>query len=381
MFLAWLKGFALTKNQPEEKVIVLHCGFHKTATTSFQMTCRRNKGTLALRGWHYPIFSFKAQRFTNHSVPIYSAFSKAPAKYAMNISAGYSETEIRQFNEQTRNHLKRILNGKSRVLLSGESISVLDKDELAELKAFLTQFGHQLKVVCGVRSPYSSVCSSFQEQVKGGRRNGFSDGRVPRKSVLMTRLADVFGDSLTFFSFDSDCQRREGPVTSLFSRNGISAKGFKIVRSNDGLSNLSTRVLAVINSSLKDNDSNKQREFRNKLSRTNISGPKFKLTADEYKRAEEALAVETSFIASHYADLSFNNSVDLTDPVKLNLAAATEVIGVYSTPIFFSEVVLKFCLDHSDGSWSQGHLYESLVSQSSKHRQVAEKLHSQGLLG
>ena len=380
MILAWLKAIFSKRPPPERKVVVLHCGFHKTATTSFQMTCKKNRSALAAQSWHYPIFGFKGEKFANHSVPIYSAFCKDPNAYYKNITAGYSHTEIQEFNEQTRRHLTRILSSNYRVLLSGEGVSILTKDELQKLKVFLTGFGHELKVFCGVRSPYSSTCSAFQQQVKSGRRDTFSDGRVPRKSMLMTTLIDVFDGDVSFFSFDDDCRHSGGPVRALLSRIGISADSFKIVRVNDGLSNLSTRVIAAINSSLKEDDPIRRSEFRRKLSRTNIEGVKFQLTEDEFKLAEDALAVETRFMTERYRDLSFDNSVKLSAPVEIDLTTAISIIGTYSNSAFFGEVVLRFCLDNSDGTWSKNQLREALFS-SPYHKENAESLDSQGLLG
>ncbi|WP_298635934.1 hypothetical protein [uncultured Umboniibacter sp.] len=380
MTLAWFKGIFSKAHQAQTKVVVLHCGFHKTATTSFQMTCRKNRRALASQSWHYPIFGFKGEKFANHSVPIYSAFCNNPLEYYKNVTAGYSQAEIEQFNQQTREHLTRILKGNSRILLSGEGVSILSKDELEALKAYLTRFGHQLKVVCGVRSPYSSTCSAFQQQVKSGRRSSFSDGRVPRKSMLMTTLLAVFDDDVSFFSFDNDCRHSEGPVSSLFARIGISAESFNIVRINDGLSNLSTRVIAAINSSLKDDDPLRRSKFRRKLSQTNIGGVKFQLTKEEYNRTERALKTESDFMASQYKHLTFDNSVHFAEPVVVDLPTAITLIGTYSNPQIFGDVVLDFCLAHSDGTWSKTQLRKGLVSQSPEHKQIAASLNSQGLL-
>lgn len=47
-------------------------GFHKTATSSFQSTCHKNKDELTKQGYIYPLFEcrpYNKDLLSNHSAP------------------------------------------------------------------------------------------------------------------------------------------------------------------------------------------------------------------------------------------------------------------------------------------------------------------------
>ena len=76
-----------------DKVCYLHVGLHKTASSSFQATCAKNKELLQKNGLTYPIFSCEAAKKTrikNHSFPIKSLFTENPADFGHNKKWGVS---------------------------------------------------------------------------------------------------------------------------------------------------------------------------------------------------------------------------------------------------------------------------------------------------
>ena len=62
---------------PMQKVCYLHLGFHKTATTSFQLTLQKNRKQLKQAGIYLPKLRGKKQKFSaNHSGQIRDVFAK-----------------------------------------------------------------------------------------------------------------------------------------------------------------------------------------------------------------------------------------------------------------------------------------------------------------
>lgn len=70
------------------KKLYLHMGFHKTGTSSFQETCKKNVGFLKAQGLLYPLFNsghIGMEDISNHSIPIYSMFCEDPGRYHINV--------------------------------------------------------------------------------------------------------------------------------------------------------------------------------------------------------------------------------------------------------------------------------------------------------
>ena len=81
------------------KELILHVGFHKTATGSFQATCAKNRELLDDQGIYYPSFSLVNKVTNNHSAPIASLFTKGPSSLRVNVTQGH-EREVDQVRTQ-----------------------------------------------------------------------------------------------------------------------------------------------------------------------------------------------------------------------------------------------------------------------------------------
>jgi hypothetical protein len=155
------------------KELILHVGFHKTATSSFQATCVKNRELLADQGIYYPSFSLGNKTINNHSAPIASLFSEHPSSLRVNVIQGH-EGEVNQVREQ----FEKILGSQRNTLISGEGISMLSGNALGKLK--------------------EHTCSSFQQLVKGGILSSFVEEKVPTKSKRVQVLKRIF-DHVEFF--------------------------------------------------------------------------------------------------------------------------------------------------------------------------------------
>lgn len=242
------------------KVCYLHVGLHKTASSSFQSTCAKNKDLLQKCGLTYPLFSCaaaKRSRIENHSFPIKSLFTENPADFGHNKKWGISHI-VEQVNASYESQLDKHLDSSDNLIISGEEISRLSEKELSGFIEKIKAHDYVLKVVALVRSPYSAMCSAIQQQIKGGhyiKLISLND-RIPKsynpqrfgKIKILKTLRKVFGDSLSLHTFDDACSNPYGPVGFLLQDFlGQNPSAFKYVRSNESMSNLSVRIANEFN--------------------------------------------------------------------------------------------------------------------------------------
>lgn len=167
--------------------IILHVGLHKTGTTSIQETLflDLNNKLLEKKGYLYPNCWP-----SNHSVSIYSAYCDDPANYHINIRMGYSADQIKYVNEKYLSDLKIEIDEKklSKLIISGEGISMLSLDNLNALKKHLNSiFSNEIKVIIYVRQPVQWAISTIQQFIKSGRQN-YRDALIEMEKILKTSL-------------------------------------------------------------------------------------------------------------------------------------------------------------------------------------------------
>ena len=116
------------------KICYLHLGLHKTASSSLQLSCNRNRKLLSSFDITYPIFKCLAvnKSLINHSTPIHSLYCQNPTKYHMNIRMNVLN-QINQVNKAYLEQFERVLEEANNIILSGEGISKLEKDPLNKL--------------------------------------------------------------------------------------------------------------------------------------------------------------------------------------------------------------------------------------------------------
>src|SRR5689334_22540831 len=116
--------------------VILHVGLHKTGTSSIQETLfsEKNNQLLEKKDYIYP-----KSWYSNHSIPIYSAFCDDPEGYYENSRKGYSIAEIKTINEQYFEGLETELaeREQSKLIISGEDISLLSVVNLNAFKTYL----------------------------------------------------------------------------------------------------------------------------------------------------------------------------------------------------------------------------------------------------
>jgi len=103
--------------------LVIHCGLHKTATSSFQKFCTQNRALLRSFGINYPTFEQKTQ----HSHLLWEA-----QRHNINVISFYFERIFREARDDCHT-----------VLLSGEDFEncIVDLALAAEIEALSREAG------------------------------------------------------------------------------------------------------------------------------------------------------------------------------------------------------------------------------------------------
>ncbi|RLG10752.1 hypothetical protein DRN69_08610 [Candidatus Pacearchaeota archaeon] len=181
--------------------LILHVGMHKTGTSSIQQTLAKFYGQPTKE-----IVYFNFDGIINHSCIVYPIFLENPYSYRdyglMNLSFMERHSSI-QYLQKT--FFTTIKNQRRPIsIISGEDISLLSEKELENLKDFLQNFFHEIKVIAYVREPYSFLSSYFQEIVRGLGYKQFKlySEWIDYKNIFI-KFYNVFGEENVFlFRFD-----------------------------------------------------------------------------------------------------------------------------------------------------------------------------------
>ena len=290
------------------KTCYLHLGFHKTATTSFQLSCGNNRKKLLEEEIYYPKFKFSDRKGNcwNHSGNI-----RRLCKLG-----GIDEIENKKNKEKIffSNILeyKKMLRQDKNLLLSGEGISCMTRSELEILKKDLLTHGFTIRAFGLVRSPYSFACSAIQQTIKGGKYhsliglgNVFSsritkniENALPERCEQIELLLDVLDGSLELYTFQDALKHSNGPVSFLFHHikpNLVANLNDDLKNSSPSLTNLQARLINATNRSIRSKLSRKDKINKRSLGAEMIiireqtkglSREKFLLTKKEFQIVE-----------------------------------------------------------------------------------------------
>ena len=197
---------------------------HKTASTTIQNTLFNDKSKLAEAGFLYPEYRAGDIFISNHSIPFYSLFREQPEKYHFNVSCGYTNSEaINTLHEEySRQLLGQITGFKGETLvISGEDISHLKKDELEKLRIYFLEMTHpgvSFKVVLMCRHPVSRFRSFLQASICNfgiTMNKAIEYHLLPNKLYrnLTSNFSEVFGrENISVIKYEDAITNRHGPA-------------------------------------------------------------------------------------------------------------------------------------------------------------------------
>lgn len=314
------------------KEVLIHVGFHKTASSSIQVTCANNRKLLMRKGISYPVFRYNNKKITNHSIPIYSLFTEAPQKYHINIKWG---ADAEQVNREYRAQLEQFTGGNEKLIVSGEGISVLPAVSLVSLRDYFLDKGYRIKAMAYVRSPISYQVSAAQERVKNGDTLFYSDKYFPSRRIK--KLLSVFSTSIDFHPFSYVCTDEYGPIGYFLRLAGLGEddiKRIKFFQQNESLSDQATRLIAYINEVMpfylrnkntKRAKINPERKLDDTLILQKIGGDKYRPAFSEIRHILDKSKQENEWLKATLgeefcddeADLEFNETTFYWDRKNL----------------------------------------------------------------
>ena len=183
------------------KKIILHCGLHKTGTSSIQSFLRNNSDFLLANNLCFP--AILDIGYYNHSTPLYLMFHENPLSHHMiKKIVKDKNVNINSLKNEIDKSIKKSLyeNTGKNIIFSGEDISLLDKTALLKLKKYFTNIYEKLEfeIYIYVREPVSWSKSNFQEIIKQGLLDINKALKMKYQqniSIKIDRLASVFSDS------------------------------------------------------------------------------------------------------------------------------------------------------------------------------------------
>jgi hypothetical protein len=248
--------------------IIFHIGVHKTATTTIQNTLHNEREKLAAYGVLYPVFFAGQTLFTNHSIPFFSLFGDDPARYHVNITHGYtSDGAIHTLHQEYLCQLRQqaaSFDGDT-MIISGEDLSYLNIQQLANLRKLLTEVTHpeaNIRIVVVCRHPVSrfrsflqsSVCN-FGMRMKVAIEYHLTVRKLSYKNLIGT-FATVFGrEMITVLKYEDIMTHPSGPAGALLELIDpfLSEKiRPEVVRENSGTSFETVILCDAINGSFPD---------------------------------------------------------------------------------------------------------------------------------
>ncbi|MDP5254346.1 MULTISPECIES: glycosyltransferase family 2 protein [unclassified Vibrio] len=350
------------------KRLILHVGFHKTATSSIQKTLAHNRSELEKQGYIYPSFIRHNKDIINHSIPFYSVYCQKPELYHINIKNGDSNN-IGEANDNYNKQIDHYLSMDKNIIISGEDISVLPHHALISLRDKILSKGFDLNVYCSVRKPYPFTCSELQERIKSG--NGTLDNiTVTKKSGFIEKLKQVFGEKVTFSSFEEDIQSKQGVVGAMLTRMGVNCHKLTVQNSNEGFGNQSTRFLAHLNKNSPTILDGKINPVGRGYFTKSLDNEKFHLTGKELEKVKNELNKENGRIQTLLGASYCDSHYPVIKDESYSIERSVQLIKTYTNRHTLFDGI-QHILEHS--TFSASDLANQLDLTVEEYRNLAQK--------
>lgn len=325
------------------KTLYLHVGLHKTATTSIQNTLLHNRDILIKNDFFVPVIKVKKRIVRNHTILFYNLFGDNPKKFHTNIRMELLD-DLDEINESFWDQLENLVSvPQQKIIMSGEGISNISENGLAELKAFFEQKGFRIKVICAVREGLSNAASRVQQMVQDGYPSLTNISNLcSQKELIINRLKTVkaiFPDTI-FYSFEKSLEHAFGPVGYFLELVGVPNHIFSAIsvdRANDSISDVAVRIMDHINSRqpfLVNGKINPNRTKNDLRPLVLMPGPKFFLRQDEIEKIIDKVKIENAFY-SELTGYDYTQEIvrNKTDEMNINQRKLSEQIFLLPTPL------------------------------------------------
>lgn len=311
-----------------KKKVILHVGMAKTATTSIQNTLAENRDLLSRAGVRFASFTLNGKDLPNHGLAVNYLFSRSPTMHHVHAKKGLDLAAEKARAEQ---ELLAALNGpEDTVILSAETISLMNSEEMAAIRDRFAALDTDLRVVCFLRPTLGFLISFAQQSVKSGAPMRIIYERAPAPTVR--RVSSVFPQA-QFFNFKEAVSHPRGPTAFLLEQLGIDVSLQPEKRAaNESWSDNAARFAGHLNHFAPTVTSGRMNKLRREADIrivSAISGPRFSLTKSELDRDRVESGI--AWLVKTYGDSYSERFDDLPDQPapwgQEQIAQAARVIG------------------------------------------------------
>jgi hypothetical protein len=216
--------------------VIIHIGLHKTGSTSIQKN---------LYGYQDVSTRYACFKEVNHSLPMFTIFSKNPSSHNLYKDWGITEEQVAEKKKNYKAQLEYDLNDSSlqRLIISGESISILDADEKKEMLNFFKLRNWNCKILCFVRNHIDWAASAANTINRAGR--------IPKtltintKTILLPFISNLELQNIYVFNFSNLIKNNINVVDFVAKFLNIKIKSNKIA--NESISLEASAIIYKLN--------------------------------------------------------------------------------------------------------------------------------------
>jgi hypothetical protein len=162
---------------------------HKTGSSTIQEYLQYNNGKLGSGIFYADLGP------ANHSGPLTYALRFDPATDSEISRFGLTPKKLQENVDFFKEKLIISLNRDySQIIFSSESLVKLTEKELESFKKLLLQYVDEIKVYCYAREPIPFMTSAFQQVIKTGPTQPYSQDICPNYKVKFSKFESVFGN-------------------------------------------------------------------------------------------------------------------------------------------------------------------------------------------
>ena len=340
------------------KICFLHLGFHKTATTSIQLTCRNNSKLLKKNGIETPnFFNEKNKISANHTRQLRDIFSSSNKKLYNKIKHDQRKPDQSSSLEGTIFEFLRLLHSTDHIFLSGEGIPLFPKESLKRMVYEIEAQEFEIYPFALVRTPYAYLNSALQQTIKGGKYHPFiglganilqglqhdtKNTKLPSSVPAIRKLLDIFDKSIHFYPFKTATSDPGGPVSfvlkTILKQSNVNK--FELATANQSLSNLTTRVKNMLNNELRHIDSGALKKLIYELD-SQKNSERFLLTRHEFQSIEESFKKIQANMDQLLGDQFTKEKIQFSDTKSLE--------DINQNLVSLSKGLYKFAVGSNDG--------------------------------
>lgn len=326
------------------KLVILHIGMYKTATTSIQHTLAKNPDELSKHG-----IAYLKSLGVNQSWSLNNLIAKNPHSSFMNVKHEQSEKNVTRSNQILKSKLEDEITGLSdsihTIVFSAEGLGSISNNQVKKLRTLLIELFPQAhtEVICSTRECLSYYTSRTGQKIKTEvvDINNLSTLTFPTYRETIEKYIDNFGvENVNVYSFEEAVKHKKGPVGYFLDLLGvpvIDLNTFNLIQRNESISSEAIDLIYDINCqlpliqhdsqdisfSIKDQDTRESRISSGRVYGDispikSVPGEKFLLSERRINEIWHDNQSDIRWLKKHF-DIDYTNRPKLPKKAKLKL--------------------------------------------------------------